>query len=146
MKNLRSRTCLYCCLMGVMAISSCVQFESNRIGNQTYLQALKLRDDGKYARADRELQALVKGRTSVFGADAPETLEVRLARAGLLTYTPRNAEAEMQLRALLPVLERVFGAEHEKTLICHVHSVRLYKARVNTLKRSLGFADGYLFS
>ena len=106
------------CLMGVMAACSCVKFDFINTSDGAYRKALELKAAGKYSMAERSLEKLIRGRSITLGSDAPETLHAKLTLAGLLTFMQKNAEAEIQLRELLPVIVRVLGAEHADALTC----------------------------
>jgi hypothetical protein len=77
---------------------------------------------GEYEKAAKAAQALVAARTQALGAADPETLRARMVLARITLGLGREAEAEAQLRELVPVLTRVFGADHREALASQTSS------------------------
>jgi peptidyl-prolyl cis-trans isomerase SurA len=80
-----------------------------------------LRDLGKFDEAEKAAQALVAARTKELGAEDKETLRARILLALVYSELSKEAEkpdAEAQLRELLPVVTKVFGAQQRDTLVC----------------------------
>jgi hypothetical protein len=88
------------------------------IGKQAYIAAITLRTAGNLAGAEQAAQALVAARTQALGAEAGETLKARLLLPMLMQDQGKYAAAEAGLRERLPIMTRVYGADHEEALSC----------------------------
>ena len=79
--------------------------------SQRSAQSGALREQGKFAEAEKEQRALLALREQVLGADDPDTLQSRNDLANALLDLGKDAEAELEYRAVLAERERVLGAE-----------------------------------
>lgn len=78
-----------------------------------------LLDQGHYRDAATILQAVVETRTSVFGAEHPDTLRSRSRLAYAFWREGRYSEAEAAFRKLIEIEENVLGANDPDTLWSH---------------------------
>jgi len=78
-----------------------------------------LQELGSFDEAAQAAQMLVAARGRALGPEAPETLRARILLAQVVSEQLWvTGETETQLRELLPVATKVFGAQQRETLVC----------------------------
>lgn len=71
----------------------------------------------QFGDAEIEAKSILDDGLSVLGAEDPNMIDARMQLANALTYQSKNAEAEPHYRAVIPLIERMYGSVDGRTLL-----------------------------